>query len=45
MNSTVDDPHAIRAILESLRLPAEMPQPDPAYLPPVEAGGLPAAVS
>ena len=39
------DPHAIRAILASLGLPAEVPQPDPAHPPPVEAGDLPAAVS
>ncbi len=35
----------IRAILESLGLPAEVPQPDPPQPPPVEAGRLAAAVS
>jgi len=38
--ATVEDPHAIRAILESLGLPAEGPQPDPPPPPPAEAGGL-----
>ena len=38
--ATVDDPRAIRAILESLGLPAEVPQPDPSQPPPAEAGGL-----
>jgi hypothetical protein len=38
--ATVEDPHAIRAILESLGLPAEVPQPDPPQPPPAEAGGL-----
>ncbi len=38
--ATVDDPQIIRAILESLGLPAEVPQPHPAQPPPVEAGGL-----
>ena len=42
--ATVEDPHAIRAILESLGLPAEGPQPDPLHPPPAEAGGLPATV-
>ena len=42
--ATVEDPHAIRAILESLGLPAEVPQPDRAHPPPVEAGDLAAAV-
>ena len=37
---TVHDPQLIRAILELLGLPAEVPQPDPAHPPPVEAGGL-----
>ena len=43
--ATVDDPQIIRAILESLGLPAEVPQPDPPQPPPVGAGRLPAAVS
>ncbi len=43
--ATVEDPHAIQAILESLGLPAEVPQPAPPQPPPVEAGRLPAAVS
>ena len=38
--ATVEDPHAIRAILESLGLPAEVPHPDPAHPPPAQAGGL-----
>ena len=38
--ATVDDPRAIRAILESLGLPAEVPQPDPPQPPPAEGGGL-----
>jgi len=43
--ATVDDPQIIRAILESLGLPAEVPPPDPPQPPPVEAGRLRAAVS
>ena len=38
--ATVEDPHAIRAILESLGLPVEVPQPDPPQPPPAQAGGL-----
>ncbi len=32
--ATVDDPHAIRAIMETLGLPAEVPQPDSPQPPP-----------
>ena len=43
--ATVEDPQVIRAILESLGLPAEVPQPAPPQPPPGEAGRLAAAVS
>ena len=38
--ATVGDPQVIRAILESLGLPAEVPERDPPPPPPAEAGGF-----
>ena len=38
--ATVNDPHAIHEIQAHLRLPPEVPHPDPSQSPPAEAGSL-----